>query len=140
MWSSSKSTIPFTLQNVDQEKYNPSVLLYGAISSRGLISPSAPIFIDDWLTVEYQKINKEKRTMDRFLYDKLVKQMKVHIDQLSNDVHMIWQDDGDSKHRSYYAVERISEIFDDRINPEEQSDKMADIGRLKTFGVLSRKN
>jgi hypothetical protein len=36
--------------------------------------------------------------MDRFLYVKLVKQLKVHIDQIYDDVDVIWQDDGDSKH------------------------------------------
>ena len=133
VWSSSESTIPFALQSVDKKKYSPGVLLYGAISSRGLIPPSPLIFIDDWLTVECQKINKKKRTMDRFLYVKLVKQLKVHIDPLYNDVHVIWQDDGDSKHRSYYAIEKISEIFDDRINPEEQSDKMADIWPIENI-------
>jgi len=45
--STSKTTIPLALQGVHQEKYSPGVLLYGAISSRGLIPPTAPIFIDD---------------------------------------------------------------------------------------------
>ncbi|CAF3859255.1 unnamed protein product [Rotaria sp. Silwood1] len=126
IWSTSKTTIPLALQSVHQEKCSPGVLLYGAISSRGLIPPTAPVFIDDWLNIECQKINKKKPTMDRFLYVKLVKQLKIHIDQLYDDVNVIWQDDGDSKHRSHYALAKINEIFDNRINPEEQSDKMAD--------------
>ncbi len=103
IWSTSKTTIPLALQGVYQEKYSPGVLLYGAISSRSLIPPTAPIFIDDWLKIECQKIGKEKPTMNRFLYVKLVQQMKIHIDQLYNDANVIWQDDGDSKHRSHYA-------------------------------------
>jgi hypothetical protein len=133
IWSTSKTTIPLTLQSVNQEKYSPGVLLYGAISSRGLIPQAAPIFIDDWLNIECQKINKKKKTMDRFLYVKLVKQLKVHIDQLYDDIDVIWQDDGDSKHRSQYALEQIDEIFDNRINPEEQSDKMADVWPIENI-------
>jgi len=60
IWSTSKTTIPLALQSIDQEKYSPGVLLYGAISSRGLIPQAAPIFIDDWLTIECQKINKKQ--------------------------------------------------------------------------------
>ncbi|CAF3875757.1 unnamed protein product [Rotaria sordida] len=127
IWSTSKTTIPLALQSVHQEKCSPGVLLYGAISSRGLIPPTASVFIDDWLKIECQKINKKKPTMDRFLYVKLVKQLKIHIDQLYGDVNVIWQDDGDSNHRSHYALAKINEISDNRINPEEQSDKMADI-------------
>jgi hypothetical protein len=60
IWSTSKTTIPLALQSIDQEKYSPGVLLYGAISSGGLIPQAAPIFIDDWLTIECQKINKKQ--------------------------------------------------------------------------------
>ncbi|CAF3015084.1 unnamed protein product [Rotaria sp. Silwood2] len=66
--------------------------------------------------------------MDRFLYIKLIQQqLKPHIDRLYDDVDVIWQDDGDSKHRSHYALQQIDEIFNDRVKPEEQADKMADI-------------
>jgi hypothetical protein len=45
---------------------------------------------------------QEKITMNRFLYIDLVEQqLKPHIDQLYDDVGVIWQDDGDSKRRSY---------------------------------------
>src|SRR5690242_8804964 len=72
--------------------------------------------------------------MDKFLYIKLVKQkLKYHIDQLYDDVDIIWQDDGDSKHRSYYALEQIDEIFNDRVKPEEQADKMADIWPIENI-------
>jgi hypothetical protein len=61
--------------------------------------------------------------MDRFLYIDLVEQqLKPHIDPLYDDVGVIWQDDKDSKHRSYYALERIDQIFDERVKPEEQAD------------------
>ncbi|CAF2733323.1 unnamed protein product [Rotaria sp. Silwood2] len=66
--------------------------------------------------------------MDSFLYIKLVEQqLKHHIDQLYGDVDLIWQDDGDSKHRFHYVLEQIDEIFNDHVKPEEQADKMADI-------------
>ncbi|CAF3390123.1 unnamed protein product, partial [Rotaria sp. Silwood2] len=128
IWSKDKTTIQLDLLTAEQEKYSLGVLIYGGISSRGLIPNDSPIFIDDWLKSECQKIHKKKITMDRFLYIKLIQQqLKPHIDRLYDDVDVIWQDDGDSKHRSHYALQQIDEIFNDRVKPEEQADKMADI-------------
>ncbi len=33
----------------------------------------------------------------------------------------------DSKHRSQYALNKINEIFNERVEPEEQATKMTDI-------------
>jgi hypothetical protein len=60
IWPKSKRTIPFDLQTVGEEKYSPSVLLYGGISSRGLIPTDSPTFIDDWLKSKCQNIGKKK--------------------------------------------------------------------------------
>ncbi|CAF5053335.1 unnamed protein product [Rotaria sp. Silwood1] len=37
VWSISKATIPLDLQTIGQQKYSPGIILFGAISSRGLI-------------------------------------------------------------------------------------------------------
>jgi hypothetical protein len=141
IWSTSKTTIPLELQTIGEEKYSPGVLLYGGISSCGLIPKAAPIFIDDWLKFECQKIGKKKLTRDRFLYIQLVEQhLKPHIDELYDDTDVIWQDDGDSKYRSQYALEKIDGIFYDRIKPEEQADKMADIWPIENiWGYIKEK-
>ncbi|CAF5046640.1 unnamed protein product, partial [Rotaria sp. Silwood1] len=129
-----KATIPLDLHTIGQEKYSAGVLLYDGISSRGLIPNPSPIFIDEWLKSEYQKIDKKRITMDRFLYIKLVEQqLKAHFDQLYGDVDVIWQDDGDSKHRFHYALEQMDEIFNDRVTAEEQADKMTDIWLLENI-------
>ncbi|CAF1498164.1 unnamed protein product [Rotaria sp. Silwood1] len=79
--------------------------------------------------------------MDRFLYIKLVEQqLKAHFDQLYGDVDVIWQDDGDSKHRFHYALEKIDEIFNDRVTADEQADKMTDIWLLENiWGYIKEK-
>jgi hypothetical protein len=40
---------------------------------------------------------------------------------------VIWQDDCDSKHRSRYASDKINDLFYERVKPEEEASKMADI-------------
>jgi hypothetical protein len=128
VWSRSKATIPIELQTIGQEKFSPGVMLFSGISSRGLIPRNSPIFVDEWLKSECRKINKKRLTMDRFLYIKLIEEeLKPHIDVLYNDVNIIWQDDNDPKHRSYYALDKIHEMFYERIEPEEQASKMSDI-------------
>ena len=64
--------------------------------------------------------------MDRFLYIKLVKPLKRSIDQLYDDVDVIYQDYGDCKHQSCYVLEQTDDIFCERVTPAEQADKMAD--------------
>ena len=124
IWSRSKESIPLDLQTIGQEKFSPSVLIYVGITCRGLVPNHAPIFIDEWLKVECAKIGKQKNSMDRFLYIKLVKELKRHIDQLYDDVDVIWQHDGDSKYRSYYVLHQIDDIFCERITLVEQAAKM----------------
>jgi hypothetical protein len=127
IWSRNKTTIPSHLLTAGQQKYSPGVLLFGAISSRGLIPKTSPIFVDDWLKTECKNF-KKRNTMDRFLYIKLIEQeLKPHIDMIFPDVNAIWQDDNDSKHRSYYALNKIDELFYERIEANEEASKMADI-------------
>ncbi|CAF1517832.1 unnamed protein product [Rotaria sordida] len=121
VWSRSKATIPLDLQTIGQQKYSLGIILFGAISSRGLIPKKSPIFIDEWLKFECKKLNKKRISMDRFLYIKLIKQkLKPRIDRLYNNIPVIWQDGADPKHRSRYALDKIQEIFHERIEPEEQ--------------------
>ena len=128
IWSTNKTTIPPELLTIGQEKYSPGLTIFGAISSRGLIPKDSPIFVDEWLKAECKKINKKRINMDRFFYIKLIEtELKPHIDILFPDVNVIWQDDLDSKHRSYYALSKIDELFCDRITPDEEASKMADI-------------
>jgi hypothetical protein len=141
IWSTSKATIPLDLQTIGQQKYSAGVMLFGGISSRGLIPRRSPIFIDEWLKSQCKKLNKERISMDRFLYVKLVKQkLKPHIDKLYNNVDVIWQDDADPKHRSRYALDNLGELFCERIEPEEQASKMADIWPIENvWGYMKEK-
>ena len=64
--------------------------------------------------------------MDGFPCITLVEQQpKPHIDHLYGGVDIIWQDDGDSKHRSHNVLDEINEIFSDGVKSEEQADKTA---------------
>ncbi|CAF3407711.1 unnamed protein product [Rotaria sp. Silwood2] len=141
IWSKDKTTIPAELITVGQQKYCPGVIIFGAISSRGLIPKESPIFIDDWLKTECEKLGKKRHTMDRFLYIKLIEQeLKPHIDMIFPEVNVIWQDDADSKHRSSYALNKIDELFYERITPDEEASKMADIWPIENvWGHIKEK-
>ncbi|CAF0878233.1 unnamed protein product [Rotaria sordida] len=65
--------------------------------------------------------------LHKFSLMNVEQQLKPHIDQLYGDGDVIWQCNGDSKHRFHYVLEQIDEIFNDGVKPEEQADKMADI-------------
>jgi hypothetical protein len=59
---------------------------------------------------------------------------------LYHKVDVIWQDDADPKHRSRYALEKIDEMFYERIEPEEQASKMADIWPIENvWGYIKEK-
>lgn len=134
IWSKSKASIPTESQTIGQEKFSPGIMLFGGLSSRGLIPRNSPIFVDEWLKSECRKINKERVTMDRFLYIKLIEEeLKPHIDDLYDGVNVIWQDDKDSKHRSRYALDKIEEMFYDRVEPDEQASKMSDIWPIENL-------
>ena len=141
IWSSSKKSIPVPLQTVGQQKFSPGVILFGGISSSDLIPSAAPIFVDAWLQFACKKVNKKRKSMDRFLYIELIEhQFKPHIDQLYGDITVIWQDDADRKHRFRYALDKINEPFSECIDPEEQASKMADIWPIENVWVISKKN
>ena len=79
---------------MSQAKYSPEIMLYGGISSCGLIPASSPTFADEWLKSQSKNTNKKRLTMNRFLYIKLIQQqLKPPIDILYNDINVIWQND-----------------------------------------------
>ncbi|CAF2953724.1 unnamed protein product [Rotaria sp. Silwood2] len=91
-------------------------------------------FTRDVTRLNCTKVKKEQINMDRFLYIKLIEQqLKPYIDTLYDDVDVIWQDDSDSKHRSQYALNKINEIFNERVEPEEQAAKMTDIWSIENI-------
>jgi hypothetical protein len=60
IWSTSKATIPLDLQTIGQQKYSPGVILFGGISSRGLIPRSSPIFVDEWLSLNVKSSTRNE--------------------------------------------------------------------------------
>jgi hypothetical protein len=93
-----------------------------------VIPKTSPIFIDDRLKTECKKLDKEQNNMNRFSYIKLVEQeLKSHIDMIFPNINVIQRADSDSKHRSYYALNNIDELFCERIKPDEEAGKRADI-------------
>jgi hypothetical protein len=53
---------------------------------------------------------------------------------------VIWQADGDSKHRSHYVLQEMDDIFWECIVSAEQADKMADVWPIENiWGYIKQK-
>ena len=53
---------------------------------------------------------------------------------------MVWQDDGDTKHRTQLVQETINNFFERRVPIDEQSPKMADIWPIENvWGILRQR-
>ncbi|CAF2932684.1 unnamed protein product [Rotaria sp. Silwood2] len=85
----------------------------------------------------FRNVKRRKRNellwIDFFYITLIEQQLKLYIDTLYDDAEVIWQDVSDSKHRSQYALNKINEIFNERVEPEEQAAKMTDIWSIENI-------
>ena len=125
------------------EKYSPGVMLFGGITSEGLVPRNEPIFFTEWLSKHCKKIKKEKKTLDNRIYADFIK--KTFAQRLRRDLNddlseYIWQDDGDKKHRTRHVLETLKGVFSQRIDVQHQADKMADVWVIENvWGIIAEK-
>ena len=112
--------------------------------SEGLLPRNGPVFFTgkgSWLQKHCKKIKKAKCTLDNRIYADFIS--KYFVRRLRNDLvddlaDYIWQDDGDKKHRTKHVRERLSEVFEQRLDPDHQADKMADVWPIENvWGMLT---
>ena len=127
----------------NSRKFIPPKLL-GGICSEGLLPRNGPVFFtgkNSWLKKHCAKINKSKCTLDNRIYAEFI--TKHFVRKLRNDLEddldeYMWQDDGDKKHRTKHVKEKLNEVFHQRLDPDHQADKMADVWPIENvWGILA---
>eukprot|EP01083_Nonionella_stella_P315938 1142962_1 len=124
-------------------KYGKGVMLWGAITAKGLIPRDEPVYFREWLKNECRKIGKPKNTLDNTLYAQFIRNdVKEACERdLDGDLSdWIWQDDTDSKHRTKKVLSDVDTVFENRIDAVRQSPKLADIWPIENiWGAIKEK-
>ena len=122
IWANSREDVDkCRLGSITYQKSNKSVMLWGGITSEGLIPRKKPIFFKDEFLRNYCKEkDKPKVTLDNLGFEEFIENMVMPIlrKDLKQDLtKYYWQDDNDSKHLTAHVLATI-----DKLGP-----KMADI-------------
>ena len=129
--------------NKGYEKYSKGLMLFGGITSEGLLPRNKPIFFTEWLHKKCAEIGKEKKTLDNKIYasfikDKFVPTLERDLEHILSDY--IWQDDCDKKHRTQHVLSELNSVFKQRIDPKKQCAKLADVYPIENvWGIIYEK-
>jgi len=138
VYGTSRESIPRALLEAPVDKFTKGFIMWGAISSRGLIPKDGPIFIDEFLD-GYQWKPKASRTMNSRRYiDLLREQILPSIEEVYPDYDYIFQDDCDSIHRAKCVIDFIDENTPDRIMPAHQASKLDDVWPIENVWSIVR--
>jgi len=116
----------------DTEKFSYGCMVWGGISSRGLVPKERPIFVTEFLQ------NSSATTMTSSEYVRLLHDFaepavrRLYPKQTGRSgrrdfARVVWQDDGASIHRTGEAKEAVRKLFRNRIKTNKQSAKMDDV-------------
>lgn len=138
IWSSSRQEADDAGALVGIEKYCPSVMLWGGISWRGLIPNNAPLFVDDWLKLNFPQ---EPKTMTSDKYCVLLERIaKPSIDHIYPEGNAIYQDDGASIHRTPGSLNKVNELFNRRVDVKYQAAKCDDLWPIENvWGIIKER-
>ncbi|CAF3991926.1 unnamed protein product [Rotaria sp. Silwood1] len=138
VYGATRESIPRALLEAPVEKFTKGFIMWGAISSRGLIPEDGPIFIDEFLD-GYQWNHKPKRTMNGNRYiDLLQERIIPAIEEVYPHRDYIFQDDCDSIHRAKHVLDFIDENMPDRIMPMDQASKLDDVWPIENIWSIIR--
>ena len=126
VWAASTSDIPDSVRFVGIEKFNSGVILFGAVSWRGLIPKMKPFYLDEYFAkLDWPK--GKKKSLTAVLYQKLLKEYMIPEIKKVYGNNFIWQDDDDRKHRAKSTIAFHEKNMPDFLGAGEQAAKMDDI-------------
>ncbi|CAF0857474.1 unnamed protein product [Rotaria sp. Silwood1] len=143
IWAEEGEEIPSSLINAPTEKFQKGIIFWGAISSQGLIPATAPINLTEWLRQQPSNGKGPRMYLTGELYGKFVaEKVAPAIQRAFENTHLqpIFQDDQDSKQRTSFAMTTIESFFDERISPEDDDAKFADVWPIeRVWGAIKEK-
>ena len=121
----------------NEEKFSLGEMIWGGVSSKGLIPKSSPIFVSE-LCNQY---DPKPKTVNSEMYADMIKeQVGPAILEVYPDGQAIFQDDGATIHRARISMNAVHETFKHRVDPADQASKMADIWPIENvWGIIKAK-
>ncbi len=141
IWETSPSAIKDDVRSSGRQKYSQGIMFWGGICAHGMVPKNRPINFSEWLKKKCAEIGKAKITMDNKIYASFLEEkVKPTLIKDYPRVNFIWQDDPDKKHRTQHVLAKVNELFDERIEPEDQAVKCADIYPIENvWGIIYEK-
>ncbi|CAF1210893.1 unnamed protein product [Rotaria sp. Silwood1] len=132
-----KHSIPNELSTAPEEKFAKGFMLWGGISSKGLI-PEVPLFIDEFLE-QYEWKQGNKKIINAGQYTDLLEEVSVPaMQQLFPDNDYIFEDDTSRIHHTAAVKKFVEENIPDRIDFDDQAVKMDDVWPIENFWSIIR--
>jgi hypothetical protein len=137
VYAADKQSIPITLSYVPEEKFESGFMLWGGLTSNGLI-PTTPLFIDEFLD-QYEWGKGESKTMNGDRYIDLLNDVAIPaMNQLFPNNDYIFQDDTSRIHRTPAVRQFVEENIPERIEVSDQAAKMDDVWPIENLWSIIR--
>ena len=117
VYSKDKSDIRELLAN-KEKKFAPGVMLWGGISSKGLVPPSAPLFVDEVLSPWTRDGEKVKNVNGEIYADMLETIVQPAVMELYPGGDSWFQDDEAKIHRTPAVLDKVDALFNHRVPPK----------------------
>ncbi|CAF3943111.1 unnamed protein product [Rotaria sp. Silwood1] len=128
IYAEDPSEIPVDLREASIVKYPTGVMFWNAITTKGLIPQDGPINFTQWSRAQCPLDKRKRMYMTSDLYAKFLREEAIPIiNEVVENLNVIFQDDQDSKHRTKIAMDAVNDFFEERIEPNDGDAKFADV-------------
>lgn len=106
----------------------------------GLVPRNAPIFVEEFLDeYDWEKCAKKTVNSDRYM-DLLEEKFAPAAREVFQRKPITFQDDEATIHRTKKALKKVSELFENRIEIDDQAPKLDDVWPIENvWGILAEK-
>ena len=116
-----------------EEKFSLGEMIWGGISSRGLISSQSPIFVSELLS----KYDPKPKTVNAEMYADMIRHLAAPaVREVYPEGDAIFQDDNATIHRAQISMNAVKDSFSERLDPALQASKMADIYLIENVWLV----
>ena len=130
-----KNSIREKLSN-PEKKFAPFVMLWGGITTIGLVPADAPLFVDEVLSEWENPDGKQPKTINSFIYTDMI-QTKVlpEVQKLFPDLDCWFQDDEARIHRTQHVLDPVDATFPQRV-PAKMASCTADLLPIENIWAI----